>query len=236
MLHGGTPHDCIYECIVFDLQILLKNNHACSRIIKDIIDQKITVNTCLSETSETVPSIVHDLCHALSSKKTGYEFMVQGYLYHLLGTIINDHLYEQAHQNIVSAAISAVWQGVLLLIIWIITGSNVPVRCFPQKISRSGKLPSPADLMTKVTLSKHLTSTRELLLNSLWNHLFKRINTPRQTGGLLSGYKPLLPASAKRRLLLLSKISLTLLFRTHQFLWYYQNRYHIGITIKEKAS
>ena len=37
MLHGGTPHDCIYECIVFDLQILLKNNHACSRIIRDII-------------------------------------------------------------------------------------------------------------------------------------------------------------------------------------------------------
>lgn len=57
MLHGGTPHDCIYECIVFDLQILLKNNHACSRIIKDIIDQKITVNTCLSETSETVYEI-----------------------------------------------------------------------------------------------------------------------------------------------------------------------------------
>ena len=86
MLHGGTPHDCIYECIVFDLQILLKNNHACSRIIRDIIDQKITVNTRLSETSETV-----------------YEFMVQGYLYHLLGTIIHEHLYEQAHQNIISA-------------------------------------------------------------------------------------------------------------------------------------
>lgn len=103
MLHGGTPHDCIYECIVFDLQILLKNNHACSRIIRDIIDQKITVNTRLSETSETVPAIVHDLCHALSSKKTGYEFMVQGYLYHLLGTIIHEHLYEQAHQNIISA-------------------------------------------------------------------------------------------------------------------------------------
>ena len=29
--------------------------------------------------------------------------MVQGYLYHLLGTIIHEHLYEQAHQNIISA-------------------------------------------------------------------------------------------------------------------------------------
>ncbi len=102
-LHGGTPHDCIYECIVFDLQILLKDNHACSRIIRDIIDQKMTINTYLSENSATVLPITKDLCHALSSRKTGYEFMVQGYLYHLLGTIINEHLYEQAHQNLVSA-------------------------------------------------------------------------------------------------------------------------------------
>ena len=27
----------------------------------------------------------------------------RGYLYHLLGTIIHEHLYEQAHQNIISA-------------------------------------------------------------------------------------------------------------------------------------
>ena len=102
-LHGGTPYDCIYECIVFDLQILLKDNHACSRIIRDIIDQKITITTFLSEKSDNILPIVKHLCHALSSKKNGSEFMVQGYLYHLLGTIINEHLYEQAHQNMVSA-------------------------------------------------------------------------------------------------------------------------------------
>jgi len=29
--------------------------------------------------------------------------MVQGYLYHLLGIIISEHLYEQTHQNLISA-------------------------------------------------------------------------------------------------------------------------------------
>ena len=29
MFHGGTPNNCIYECIVFDIKILLKQNHAC---------------------------------------------------------------------------------------------------------------------------------------------------------------------------------------------------------------
>lgn len=103
MLHGGTPHDCVYECIVFDLQILLKDNHACSRLIRDIIDHKITVHTHLSDKSESILPIVENLCNALSSKKTGYEFMVQGHLYHLLGTIINQHLYDETKQDNVSA-------------------------------------------------------------------------------------------------------------------------------------
>ena len=116
MLHGGTPHDCIYECVVFDLQILLKDNHACSKIIRDIIDQKITVNSYLSENPNSILPITEHLCHALSSRKTGYEFMVQGYLYHLLGTIINEHLYEQTHQDIVSSERIASVKNVLTFI------------------------------------------------------------------------------------------------------------------------
>ncbi len=103
MLHGGTPHDCIYECIVFDLQILLKDNHACSKLIRDIIDHKIRVHTLLSEKSDTILPITKDLCHALSCRKTGYEFMIQGYLYHLLGTIIHEHLYDETRQDSISA-------------------------------------------------------------------------------------------------------------------------------------
>lgn len=116
MLHGGTPHDCIYECMVFDLQILLKDNHACSKIIRDIIDQKITVNSYLSENSNSILPITEHLCHALSSRKTGYEFMVQGYLYHLLGMIIHEHLYEQTHQDIVSSERIASVKNVLTFI------------------------------------------------------------------------------------------------------------------------
>ena len=116
MLHGGTPHDCIYECVVFDLQILLKDNHACSKIIRDIIDQKITINSYLSENPSSILPITEHLCHALSSRKIGYEFMVQGYLYHLLGTIINEHLYEQTHQDIVSSERIASVKNVLTFI------------------------------------------------------------------------------------------------------------------------
>ena len=95
VLHGGTPTDCVYECIVFDLQILLKNNHACAKAIHDIMDHRITINNLLSEKSENILPIVRNLSHALAAKMQGYEFLTQGYLYQLLGVILQEHLYEE---------------------------------------------------------------------------------------------------------------------------------------------
>lgn len=95
VLHGGTPNDCIYECIVFDLKILLKDNHACTKTIQDIINHKITINSLLTENNETILPIVKNLFHALSRKKVAYEFMTQGYLYQLLGIIVQEHLYSE---------------------------------------------------------------------------------------------------------------------------------------------
>ena len=94
-IHGGIPYDCVYECIVFNLQILLKDNHACAKTIHDIMDHKIMIHTHLSSHSPLILPIIKNLSHALSSKKTGYEFMTQAYLYELIGTILSEHLYEE---------------------------------------------------------------------------------------------------------------------------------------------
>lgn len=103
MLHGGTPQNCIYECIVFDLQILMKDNHACSKTIQDITSGKIAIFPLLSEKSARIEPLVTALCHTMSGKKQGYEFMVQGYLYHLLGIIIEEGLYEETAISQISA-------------------------------------------------------------------------------------------------------------------------------------
>ena len=96
VLHGGDPEDCVYDCIVFDLNMLMKNNHACANTIQSIMDDTIRINTLISEKSDKILPIAEKLCSVLSEKKTGYEFMTQGYLYLLLGTIMEDKLYEKA--------------------------------------------------------------------------------------------------------------------------------------------
>lgn len=97
MLHGGNPEDntCVYDCIVFDLQILMKDNHICSKSIHDIMEHKIIINTLLSDKSTSVLPIVDNLTSTLSGRHTGYEFMTQGYLYQLLGTVFEEHLYQE---------------------------------------------------------------------------------------------------------------------------------------------
>lgn len=102
VLHGGTPVDCVYECVVFDLQVLMKDNHACAKIIQDITDHKILIHNLLSAHDSGICDPVNGLCEALSSRATGYEFKVQGYLYQIIGTILEKHLYEQNRDDVMA--------------------------------------------------------------------------------------------------------------------------------------
>lgn len=104
-LHGGSPqdNDCVYDCIVFDLQILVKNNHICTKHIEDIMGHRIVIHTLLTEYTPSILPVIDNLTDALSGKKTGYEFMTQGYLYQLIGIILENHLYQEDNTNRKSA-------------------------------------------------------------------------------------------------------------------------------------
>lgn len=92
-LHGGTPDECVYDCVVFDLKMLLRANSS-PKFISELIDQKHTVNTVISCGNDDVADTVSDLCLALSERHEGYEFMVYGCFYKLFGLIIEKKLYE----------------------------------------------------------------------------------------------------------------------------------------------
>ena len=102
-LHGGTPHNCTYECVVFDLQIIMKDNHACSKFVRDIMTHKICIHTHLSKKCDDIRPLIMKLCDSLASKESGFEFMVQGYLYHLFGIILNQKLYKKEEIDRTSA-------------------------------------------------------------------------------------------------------------------------------------
>ena len=101
-LHGGTPEDCVYDCVVFDIKMLLRSNSN-PKFIAELLDQKHTVNTLISHGGDPVSEAVAALCLALSERHAGYEFMAYGEFYRLFGLILEGKLYE----NVSTAPIAA---------------------------------------------------------------------------------------------------------------------------------
>ncbi len=99
-IHGGLPeNDCFYDCVVFDMRILLKENHACNKTLNDIKSRKITVDTLLSEKCDKIAPVIDKLTSAMASRAVGYEFMVQAALNEVFGYIMQQHLYSESDED-----------------------------------------------------------------------------------------------------------------------------------------
>lgn len=93
MLHGGIPEDCVYECLVFDMKLLLKDNHICKKQVEAFMNHEMLIHQLLPENSTFLMQIVSDLFTSMFEKYYGYEFIVQGSLYLLIGFILQQKLY-----------------------------------------------------------------------------------------------------------------------------------------------
>lgn len=95
VLHGGIPENCIYECLVFDMNFFLKGNRILAKQAQKIIHHEITIRQQLPGELAFLRDTTGSLFLAMAEKKSGYEFLIQGYLYQLLGFIFREHLYEE---------------------------------------------------------------------------------------------------------------------------------------------
>ena len=90
-VHGATPRDCIYECIVFNLSFLKTNNRACDGFIDDLL----TRNTLLCERPQDreVVELVHEIFEEMRLDCEGSSFSVIGLFHKLLGEMQKKKLY-----------------------------------------------------------------------------------------------------------------------------------------------
>ncbi len=93
ILHSGTPTDCVYECLVFDLNAFLKHNPGCAPYIQKIIDRSALIYHHFSPRHENIHQIIWNVFDAMASKHPGYELTTFGELYHFFGTVFSEHLY-----------------------------------------------------------------------------------------------------------------------------------------------
>lgn len=93
ILHSGIPEDCVYQCIVFDLNAFLKSNSACARYMQEILHQDIMVYHHFSEKHGEILTCINSVFQAMAEKSVGYEMIVFGQFYHFFGLIFSNHYY-----------------------------------------------------------------------------------------------------------------------------------------------
>lgn len=92
-VHSGIPDGCTYECIVFDMNMLMNQNDSCCKLIRKIADHEVELEYVYSESYNDIHQTVWSLFDAISSKKEGYQLVVLGTLYQMIGAIFSNQYY-----------------------------------------------------------------------------------------------------------------------------------------------
>lgn len=93
ILHSGIPEDCVYQCIVFDINAFLKLNTVCAEYMQKIIHQEIMIYHHFSSKYPKILDAVSSFFQAMLEKRPGYEMIVIGQFYHFFGLIFSNHYY-----------------------------------------------------------------------------------------------------------------------------------------------
>ena len=91
-LHGGLPHDCCYECLVFDMRMLMKCGEQCKKLIGRIILHELYPVPLYPDGSECAARI-REIFHILRDRKTGWELSLLGALYAFFGIIYRNEMF-----------------------------------------------------------------------------------------------------------------------------------------------
>lgn len=89
VVHGGTPRDCIYECVVFDLGTLLNDTPLCSKSASEFLSSEDGFSGALRKGSDEA-RLADGIFQAMETEQKGYEWITVGLLWQLLGRLIRN--------------------------------------------------------------------------------------------------------------------------------------------------
>ncbi len=85
IVHGATPQDCRYECIVFNLAFLKTGNMECDGFIDNLLSHTEFLHEYPQDNDVKV--LVHRIFDTIAKNTAGVAFQVIGLMQELLGTI-----------------------------------------------------------------------------------------------------------------------------------------------------
>ncbi len=93
-VHSAFPSEnCIYECIVMNMEMLSIQDAACRYFIESILNLEYKIDEFFPHKDDEFHQSIYNLFSSMSSLSSGYKFSVIGALYRLFGIIIDNHFY-----------------------------------------------------------------------------------------------------------------------------------------------
>lgn len=102
-VHQATPTDCVYECIVFNPDILPAFDNGSVYFVDSLKNHEYMIQEYCCEKSSNFSLAIHNLFNEMANQSSGYKFKVIGALYKLFGEIIDSHLYHTASGTTLAA-------------------------------------------------------------------------------------------------------------------------------------
>lgn len=103
-VHSAIPHDCVYECVVFDLHFLLRERSLSNSFIYSLLYNQRKFVSYIPYTPEKqadledICSIVQRLFFTLRDQGAGYQLKSFGIMYYLLGLFEDKAMFEQPNE------------------------------------------------------------------------------------------------------------------------------------------
>ena len=88
-VHGGTPSDCVYECVVFDMNRFLGSGSVCQAKYNALFERGAQIEPYQPAGSVTC-QLIDRLFEAMEKEPEGYEFVTIGLMWQLGWVAAND--------------------------------------------------------------------------------------------------------------------------------------------------
>lgn len=95
VIHGGTPDNCVYECVVFDPYPLLMHTDICRRYLRVLTAGNVRIRTFFPADTQPLWDITDRLSAALQNRTPGSELTALGALFEWFGFIYETHSYAE---------------------------------------------------------------------------------------------------------------------------------------------
>lgn len=96
MLHAGIPEHCIYECIVFDMNMLIGKEDIVRKYLEPIMNHTILIHNYLPSEETRLHETIWNLFDAFREQNLAYQLIIKGTLHEVFGTMLARNLFTLA--------------------------------------------------------------------------------------------------------------------------------------------